>query len=155
LAGTVPPSCSTWPRATGRAGLPSRHVPRLPSATSSPMLMGPSHSRIGCSQRPAPSAWPCGPRIATLSCEPTGGHTRPPSMLQLTSNRATRPMATLTIDYNQIRQMLGTVVTDYSNEYVVADYKMSSDVYVLWCKTRQEFYYTSYRGMECFHVISG
>ena len=64
-------------------------------------------------------------------------------------------MATLTIDYNQIRQMLGTVVTDYSNEYVVADYKMSSDMYVLWCKTLQEFYYTSYRGMECFHVISG
>jgi hypothetical protein len=64
-------------------------------------------------------------------------------------------MTALTIDYNEVRAMLGTVVTDGSNEYVVSDYKMGADAYELWCKNRQQFFYTSYRGMQCFKVISG
>lgn len=60
------------------------------------------------------------------------------------------------IDYNQVREMLGTVVTDGYWEYVVADYKMGCDAYELWCKSRQRFYFTSYRALhELYTVISG
>lgn len=65
-------------------------------------------------------------------------------------------MAIVQIDYNKVREMLGTVVTDGSHIYVVSDYKMGCDAYELWCKTRQQFYFTSYRGLHsCYTVISG
>jgi hypothetical protein len=71
------------------------------------------------------------------------------------ANKGTPPMPA-TIDYNKVREMLGTVVTDGSNEYVVSDYKMKCDAYELWCKNRQQFYFTSYNGLHnCFRVISG
>ena len=63
---------------------------------------------------------------------------------------------TTAIDYNKVRQMLGVVVTDGYYEYVIADYRMKSEAYELWCKTRQAFYYTGYNALhQLFEVISG
>lgn len=60
------------------------------------------------------------------------------------------------IDYSKVRGLLGTVVTDGEHEYVVSDFKMRDEMYEMWCKDRQQFYYTGYNAThQLFTVISG
>ena len=63
---------------------------------------------------------------------------------------------TATIDYNKIREMLGVVVSDGYSEYVVADYSIGNDMFKLWDKNRQGFYFTSHGAFYALYkVISG
>lgn len=62
------------------------------------------------------------------------------------------------IDYLKIRDMIGTVVTDGEYEYVISDFMISRDAYQMWCKTRQQFYFTGYHALHVhglFAVVSG
>jgi hypothetical protein len=70
--------------------------------------------------------------------------------------RGIHPMHHTAIDYNLIKSQIGTVVSDGYHEYVVADYKLSSDMYSLWCKNRQAFYFTGYNAFHALYTqISG
>ena len=81
-------------------------------------------------------------------------------LLFLTLSTLTFPMSkslkSTAIDYNKVRNMIGVVVTDGYYDYVVADYQMGVEAYRLWCKSRQEFYYTGYNALnQLFTIISG
>ena len=59
------------------------------------------------------------------------------------------------IDYNQVRKMFGKVVSDGTHTYNISDYMMGCDAYKLWCNDRQQFFYTSYKGVHQLMEIVG